>query len=267
MVEKTNTAPKNTFDNEVVVLSGGKGDIIFHYMSSHFEDAVKHLKGHEAKFKEINHIISGFGADKRESINASLILEIKRHIHDKSLKPIIPIESEKEEGKLTYKVSGSKLVKKLLETGLYGFSPRSELNALVIVRRQDEKGKLLDKSVDILEYQHGELITMISGGVGETKIAHLGEMAKHLGITISAGPHLTKPEIKAREKAAAFHINEAFQDSKKEKEEEDLLERIKSGTEEEVDKGKLAVESGKIIDLSEVPERIKGIQPELKKNK
>ncbi|MCH9753382.1 MAG: hypothetical protein K0T99_00585 [Alphaproteobacteria bacterium] len=249
------------FTNDVLVFSGGKGQIIFHYMLEHYPETIKPLKDTDAKLKEMNRIISNLGADKRELINYHLLAELKRHVHDNSLKCIDPIESDKEEGKLTYKVSGSKLVQKSVEPDLYSFSPRSELNALLVVRRQDEKGKLVDKSIDILEYQEGNLVTLISGGIGETKISDLGEVAKHIGIIIAAGPQLTKPEIKAREKAAAFLINEAFQDSKKKKVEEDLLERVKSGAEKEIDKGEEAVKIGKIIDLSEVPERIQNLHP------
>lgn len=266
MVKKDNSdANRNFFIDEVIVLSGSKGDFIFDYMVDYFGETIKTLKESEAQLKEVNRIITSFGADKRESINSSLLSSIKKHLKDGSLKHIIPIESEGEEKKLTYKVSGSKLVKKPLETGLYVFSPRSELNALVIVRRHDEKDKLLDESVDILEYKDGNLITLISGGIGETKINDLGDMAKQVGIVISAGPQLTKREMKDREKAAAFHIHEAFQDSKKKKKEEDLLERIKSGAEEKIDKGEVAVEKGKIINLEEAPERIQELHPEKSK--
>jgi type IV secretory pathway VirB4 component len=64
MIDKTEKDIKHLPNDSITVLSGGKGDIVFHYMLSHFAETIKLLKGNEAKFKEINRIISGLGADK-----------------------------------------------------------------------------------------------------------------------------------------------------------------------------------------------------------
>ena len=136
---------------------------------------------------------------------------------------------------------------------MYTFTPKASLDALLVVQRQNGKGKLVD-AFDLLEYKDGEPVILIAGGVGETSISDIFEIAKSVGISIPGGPQLTKKEIKEREKAAAYHLQESFDDSKKVETPEDLLEKIKNPKRNQ--KPYDPVKDNKIIDLEEAPERI-----------
>lgn len=241
----------NILFTQVSVFSRGDGFVLLNYMLAHALEKGVSFKEEEANFNEVNRLISAFGCDKRDSLNSSILLHIQDLVLNKVLKKI-DIEKSKSK-KSHYKVSGSKLEQENLKNGMYAFTPRASLDALLVVQRRDDKGKLVD-AFDLLEYKGGEPVVLIAGGIGETSISDIFEISKSIGITIPGGPQLTKKEIKEREKAAAYHLQESFDDSKKIETPEDLLERIKHPKRNE--KSYDPVKEKKIIDLEEAPKRI-----------
>jgi|GEM_PF-2336329 len=241
----------NVLFSGVTVFSKGNGHVLFNYMLTHVLEGDEVFKEEEANFNEVNRLISSFGCDKRDLINSSILLHIEDLILNKVLKKI-DIEKSKTK-KSHYKVSGSKLEQENLKNGMYAFTPKGSLDALVVVQRQDVKGKFID-AFDLLEYKAGDPVILIAGGIGETSISDIFEISKSIGISIPGGPQLTKKEIKEREKAAAYHVQESFEDSKKIETSEDLLEKIKSPKRNK--KPYDPVKDKKIIDLEEAPPRI-----------
>ena len=196
------------------VFSRGGGCMLLNHIAENFADRTEDLAEEEARFREVKRVLSTFGYDKRDEINQDVISIINQLILDETLKMITAKKHPEEKGVHIYQVSGSKLEQKKSRNGTYEFTPRSGLNAILVVKRQDEDGKL-NNSIDIIEYKDGEPVVIIAGGMGESVVEDIGEIARGLGICILARTQLTNKETKALEKEAAETIQEAFEDAKK----------------------------------------------------
>lgn len=207
----------------ILVFSSVKTKFLLEYVAKQKDCRAETFNDEDAKITEVNRVISSMGCDKRDEVNR----DIFEYIQSNDFKPIEPVEHPEKEGVALYKVSGCKLEQRIMKNGFVELTPRANLSAIVLVNRVDNNNKILPDIFDILEYEHGHLVSLIAGGAGESLIDDIGAKARSAGITILGRDHLSKRDVKALEKQAAQHIQEAFEESKKE-EKIDLLDQIKN---------------------------------------
>ena len=197
----------------IMVFDVSDKNFLENFLIDHCAEKAEDFKEEDTKSNEIKRVLSTLGVDKRDELNSLLLEKIYK---SQEIKEKIGKKHPKKKGVALYNISGSFLEIFINKLGMYELTPRSGLNALVIINRAKEKKQKKD-SHDVLEYRDGELYFLIAGGAGESLISNINELAKNIDITIPAHLQWTYKERKAIEKEAAENLQEVYEDHKKEK--------------------------------------------------
>jgi hypothetical protein len=203
-------------ENLIEVFSAPKHGLFEEFLIESYASKAEDFKEQDARLNEIKRILSTLGVDIRDEINDILIAEILELSNNSEIKKVVSKKHDKKKNTRVFSVSGNVLEISITEIDTYCFTPRSGLNAVVIVKREKEKSQKKD-SYDLLEYRDGKLLLIIAGGAGESIIDSIGELAKSINISIPAYLQLTYRERKNLERDAAETLQDIYKDSIKNK--------------------------------------------------
>lgn len=181
-----------------------------------------------------------------QATKASKILNdaIEQKIKDKLLNDIPPQYRDQKQTTAEYKDGkGGLLTQTQRPDGLYDFNTENNFTGTLRVERVDAKGNLLKDSVDIIEYKDGEVVSVVAGPEGNSRIGNFDKlMEQNIGIKVFteqesgikvATTAQEKTDAKSKElnfqdtldkdtpteeEEAAIKIQRAFREYKKEKE-------------------------------------------------
>jgi len=202
--------------DHVKVFSVPKNRILEEFLMDNYASKADEFKDEEARHNEIKRVLSTLGVDSRDEINEILIGDIIALAAEGNIKESDGKKHDKKKNTRVFSVSGDHFEVGLTKIDTYQLTQRSGLNAIVIINREKEKGQKKD-SYDLLEYRDGNLLFIIAGGAGESRIENIGEMAKGINISIPAHHQMTYRERKDLEKEAAENLQEIYEESKKSK--------------------------------------------------
>jgi hypothetical protein len=222
-----NNAQKETDSQEVVAFYFADGFFLSDYLLSFFGYKTRSAKSNDDLNIESQttilrddytpeKIISEYAklsSEKKENLIIEISQKIQESINSGNLFVIYP----QKRGDITEYESKNqeKLLQKKISEDSFEFVPTKGFNGVLKVKRRGENGKLLENSVDIIEYKDGKPVLVIPGVEGKCRIAGFGDIERVAGIVLDQSKiYSTQPDQNIAQ-STTTKVKSSFVENKK----------------------------------------------------